>query len=478
MKKKSIISKYFWLCSVIILVSIICIGTILFLATSQYYKGEKKNAFLQSADRVISKTQSSFAYNDNLEVEKLRAEYKKISDELRTNFTLIDLEGNCIICSDTLPCFHSKRQFPVNALIDDNDDGVTFDLGDFGGYYLEDMYNLSQKISLGKDEYYFITSQSAESLKDALSQFSRAFIIAMIIISLVVFTLVYLTIRRILSPIKQMTEAAQRFGTGDFSQKIDVNEDNEIGILATSLNEMAISLENLDNSRKSFVANVSHELKTPMTTIGGFIDGIIDGTIPKEQERHYLKIVSEEVSRLARLVVSMLNISKYEAGEMKLKITNFNLNELTFKTVLLFEKKIDAKKIEIVGLDALPHFVKADIDLIQQVIYNLVENAVKFVNESGTISFDFQSEDEEKITIAIRNSGEGLSREELPRVFDRFYKTDESHGKDKTGVGLGLAIVRSVMKLHGSQIMVKSIKGEYTEFSFQLDEIIENHERE
>jgi signal transduction histidine kinase len=223
----------------------------------------------------------------------------------------------------------------------------------------------------------------------------------------------------------------------------------------------------LENSRKSFVANVSHELKTPMTTIGGFIDGILDGTIPPEKHRQYLKIVSEEVSRLSRLVRSMLNISKYETGEVKLKITSFDVTSLAVKTLLLFEGQIEKKKIEIKGLDSPPLYMEGDVDLIQQVVYNLVENAVKFVNEGGYIAFKFEYQNENAV-FSIKNSGEGLTQDELPKVFDRFYKTDESHGKDKTGVGLGLAIVRSIINLHGGNILVRSAKGEYTEFSFSL----------
>ena len=205
-----------------------------------------------------------------------------------------------------------------------------------------------------------------------------------------------------------------------------------------------------------------------MTSIGGFVDGILDGTIPENRRRYYLQIVSDEVKRLARLVRSMLNIAKYETGEIAMNTENFDIVPLAIKTVLLFEKRIEDKNVEVIGLDAGRFYVNADIDLIQQVIYNLVENAVKFVNNGGYIKFSFSTE-KNKTLVSIRNSGEGLTSDELPQVFDRFYKTDESRGKDKTGVGLGLSIVRSIVKLHDGTITVKSALNEYVEFIFSLN---------
>lgn len=190
---------------------------------------------------------------------------------------------------------------------------------------------------------------------------------------IVVYPLLKYTISRILSPVKEMTLAAKRFGEGDFSEKVNISDQNEMGYLANTLNDMASSLEAIEENRKSFISNVSHELRTPMTTIGGFVDGILDGTIPESQHKQYLRTVSEEINRLARLVRSMLNISKYEAGELELQTEVFDLTSLTIRTVLLFEKRIEAKHIDIRGLDAGRFFVNADEDLAQQVIYNLTE---------------------------------------------------------------------------------------------------------
>lgn len=226
-------------------------------------------------------------------------------------------------------------------------------------------------------------------------------------------------------------------------------------------------MADLESVRRSFIANVSHELKTPMMTIGGFIDGILDGTVPEEKRKQYLEIVSEEIKRLSRLVKSMLSIARIEAGDMKMNPTDFDVNELVCRTVFAFEQKIEEKKLEIMGLESDEVLVKADNDLVHQVVYNLIDNAVKFVNEGGIISFGFEQKDG-KVFVSVKNTGEGIAQQELPRLFDRFYKTDKSRSLDKTGVGLGLYIVQTIVNQHKGDLIVKSVEGEYTEFTFSL----------
>ena len=335
------------------------------------------------------------------------------------------------------------------------------------GYFSEPRLNVLYTIDAGDNRYYFSVSSDAAMMLQYLAKSVIVSVCIFAVIMIVVYPLLKYTINRILTPVKEMTLAAKRFGEGDFSEKVRITDQNEMGFLANTLNEMASSLEAIEENRKSFISNVSHELRTPMTTIGGFVDGILDGTIPQSQHKQYLRTVSEEINRLARLVRSMLNISKYEAGEMELQTEDFDVTELSIKTVLLFEKRIEAKNIDIQGLDAGKFYVNADMDLVQQVIYNLTENAVKFVNEGGYISYSYRAEDNHVIVV-IRNSGEGLKKNEINKVFDRFYKTDESRGKDKNGVGLGLSIVRSIIKLHDGSVLVRSKPGEYTEFEFTL----------
>jgi signal transduction histidine kinase len=283
----------------------------------------------------------------------------------------------------------------------------------------------------------------------------------------IVILLVYYATLKLTDPIKVIAEKAKQIGEGDFSVTMPECNTREFQQLSTAFNDMAANLRNYDTMRNSFLANVSHELRTPMTSIGGFVDGILDGTIPKSQERYYLKLISSEVHRLARLVRSMLNLAKIEAGELELNCTRFSALEPIVDTLVTFESRLDAKHIEIKGLDVDRVMLCADNDLIHQVMYNLIENAIKFVNERGYIEFLF-NEGEEFTEISVKNSGEGLDEEELPLVFDRFYKVDKSRGLNAEGLGLGLNIVSSIINLHGGKIMVRSVKNEYTEFVFTL----------
>ena len=242
----------------------------------------------------------------------------------------------------------------------------------------------------------------------------------------------------------------------------------KVSELAEAFNNMSTDLANLETSRRTFIANVSHELKTPMTSIIGFVDGILDGTIEKENHEYYLKIVSSEAKRLSRIVRSMLSIERIEAGEQKISPTVFDINDVVCKTLFSFEGKIEEKNLEIKGLDLDEKFyVEADEDLIYQVVYNLIDNAVKFANENGAITINYLAQNQTTF-VGIRNSGEGLSKEECQKIFERFYKTDRSRTKDKNGFGLGLHIVKSIVNLHGGNIFVNSEENKYTEFVFSL----------
>ena len=225
--------------------------------------------------------------------------------------------------------------------------------------------------------------------------------------------------------------------------------------------------------RRNFIANISHELKTPMTTIAGFIDGILDGTIPPEKQKHYLGIVSQEVKRLSRLVRTMLDLSRIDSGEMKLRPARFDLTNTVFSALLSFEDAIETKKIEVRGLeDTESIFVDGDPDMIHQVVYNLIDNAVKFTNEGGYIEIRVRGIPG-KTVVSVENSGAGIAPDELPLIFDRFYKTDKSRSQDKNGMGLGLYIVRTIIRLHGGEIKAESVQNEFCRFVFWLPKKIE-----
>lgn len=464
--RKSVFSEFFTLCAAIISAAIVCVAVVLIIISSEFYKNDKKGYLVANADTIMSMTKLSIDSADGVNTDYLNNIYLNVTDTTEIVFTLTDSNGVALVCSEAPPCSHTGRNIGEDILNKVGDEGF-FELSSLDHFYPSTVFNLVYKFEAGGKQYYLFSKLSDTPLQQYLTKLIFALAVASAAILVLVFVAIYAAVKHLMTPVKKMTLAAKRFGSGDFSEKLYVPEDNEFGFLANSLNEMASSLEAIEENRKSFISNVSHELRTPMTTIGGFVDGILDGTIPKEKHNYYLNIVSEEVDRLARLVKSMLNISKYEAGEMEMTKKTFDLMPLLVKVLLMFETRIDEKHVEIRGIEHGRFMVSADSDLMQQVLYNLVENAVKFVDDGGYIEFGFENRDGSPV-IRIRNSGEGLKANEISKVFDRFYKADASRGIDKTGVGLGLSIVRSIIKLHGGKILVRSEPNSFVEFEITL----------
>lgn len=464
--RKSIFTEFFCLCAVVFSAAVICIGAILLIASGENYKADRFR-LLKDNFGLILNTALSAAEEDGINTEKLKDAFAPLSESIGADITLTGTDGAALVCSEAAPCYHTDKRIGSEIMDRITESGL-YELGTFDGFYDDDFFVLAKKVRISGNTYYLLEKLRLNNLGNHMVRMAAALFISSAIILSVSFSIIYTSAKRLLSPIKDMTLAAKRFGEGDFSKKLSIADENELGYLASSLNEMASSLEYIEESRKTFISNVSHELKTPMTTIGGFIDGILDGTIPKEQHRHYLKIVSVEISRLSRLVRSMLNISKYEAGELQPASENFDILPLILKTLENFEKRIDEKDADIRIQDTDGFRVNADPDLTGQVVYNLIDNAVKFVDKGGFISFAFKDEENGMRSVSIRNSGEGLNKNEISKVFDRFYKTDESRGIDPGGVGLGLSIVSSIIKLNGGTIVVSSEENKYTEFTFSL----------
>lgn len=469
---KSIFFKYFIICAAVILVSFVCLGAVLLLVSSQYFVGEKRDLILTNvSDACIESTEameilsqnnrglSSIELMSNGEVYDI---IKSHAQSIGGEFVIADSEGTIILHSaDSVP-----ESISQNLLSGLTPSGRYFDT-DLDGFYPEEMHSVGASFTYGDEVFYILGSTSLSEQDDYIWNIMQIFLISMVFVLIAALVIVYIVTLRLTAPVKELAQTAKVIGEGNFDERVPEYDTTEFYILGNAFNDMAVSLNNYDKMRSSFVANVSHELRTPMTSIGGFVDGILDGTIPKTEEKKYLRIISSEVQRLTRLVRSMLNLAKIESGSMELSSQSFSLIEPIVDTLVTFESRLEEKNIDVRGLDVDRVMLYADNDLVHQVIYNLLENAIKFVNQDGYIEFGFTPH--EKLTaVSIKNSGDGLSQEELPMVFDRFYKSDESRGKDKNGVGLGLNIVRSIVKLHGGNIMVRSVKGEYTEFVFTL----------
>ena len=290
-------------------------------------------------------------------------------------------------------------------------------------------------------------------------------VIIEIIISAIVIKIV--TNQIIIRPIDNINNVAKRLAKGEVEKRVVVNCNNEIGELAESFNIMAECLEKSDTKRREFISNVSHELRSPITSIKGFIGGILDGVIPRDRENYYLKIVYDEIDRLARLVNDLLDMSAMESGKFNLAITEFDINQVISLCILNLEHKIQEKGLNV---KATFHnnraYVLGDRDRIIQVVTNIIENSIKYSNDDGEIKIDVYSKGE-KIYVDIFNSGECIEEKELNKIWDRFYKSDKSR-TNKLSTGLGLPIVRSILSQHNEDIWVKNIEGKGVSFIFTL----------
>ncbi|MEN8078526.1 HAMP domain-containing sensor histidine kinase [Clostridioides difficile] len=327
------------------------------------------------------------------------------------------------------------------------------------GTYVKPIYSNDQL-----DGYIIMIEKEMINAKHTIIIIWVAVILAVIVAAAIV---KYFAQLLVVEPIEEINNAAKRLAKGDVSKRVEVVGDNEIGELAQAFNSMAQSIEESDNIRKEFISNVSHELRSPITSIKGFIGGILDGVIPRDRENYYLNIVYDEIDRLARLVNDLLDISAMEAGKFNLNISEFDINQTISLCILNLESKIQAKNLNV---KAIFHekrcFAIGDRDRILQVVTNLLENAIKYSNNNGQIEVNITTKGD-KIFVSIFNSGETISEEDINHIWDRFYKSDKSR-TNKISTGLGLPIVRLILSQHNQDIWVNNVDEKGVKFTFTL----------
>ena len=342
------------------------------------------------------------------------------------------------------------------------------------GLYEKARYGVGYPISWVEDGQtgiggIVLVSSDTGNLTEMWRVLAQIFFFTAVVVFILAFIASSITSARQAKPLHEMAQAVHKFGHGEFDTRLTGYEGrrDEIGELAAAFNSMADSLSRSEARRSEFVANVSHELKTPMTTIAGFADGILDGTIPPEREKEYLKVISSETRRLSRLVRKMLDLSRLQSAEYVTAQEQFDISEVMLRVLVSLETKINAKHLDVsTQLPEDPVEVWGDPDAITQVCYNLLDNAIKFSYEESTLGISIVTR-AGKAYVSVRNQGDTIPPEELPLVFDRFHKTDHSRSEDRDGVGLGLYIVKTILNNHKENITVTSQDG-VTEFTFTL----------
>lgn len=475
---KTMFGRQFLLTAACILCSILILGASFRVFIQKYVQSESQKSLYQSAEAVAELASAYESIGDLENNWEFHINLSFAAEAAGTDTVICDETGVVILCScSEFRCEHLGLQVPQAFVEQVIQEGKTADAGILQGLYDDSRSVVSIPIisqSDGVASGIVIASTGQTQVVGVIRQMTDIFLMTGAVVLLLAVIACSALMRRTSQPLKDLAGAARRFGHGDLDARVELDENNpaEIEELAVAFNNMADSLEKSEQQRKEFVANVSHELKTPMTTIAGFMDGMLDGTIPPEQHRHYMQIVSDEVRRLSRMVRGMLDISRLQDQTIpEEKKTVFDLCEAAGQVLVSFEQKITQKQLDVqVDMPDEATYTLADADSITQVIYNLVDNAVKFCQQGGTLGLKIQPEDK-KIFVSVSNTGLTIPENELSRIFDRFHKTDKSRSVDRDGVGLGLYIVKTIICSHGEDISVTSRDG-LTVFTFSLPVVV------
>lgn len=479
---KSIFVRYLTAFAVIILVTFLMLASIVSVSIDNYAVEEQKSDVQRITEISAAMLENAYAgtesesFRDFVE-EKDPSTVIRILDLLsdhtkNASFFVVDADGSILLSYIRTPGISEDiSAIPPTVTEKLEKEGVFNEYGKLGHRFsTTHMISGVPLYDGGRQIIGSVFVCSADANANALiSVLNNSIILANLWVMLALMIAAYFITERLTNPLKEIRHAAREFAKGNFEPRIQTVGDDEIADLAVTFNQMADSLAKSENLRSTFLANVSHDLRTPMTSIAGYIDGIRSGAIPPEKQNYYLGIVSSEIQRLSRLVNQLLDISRMEAGMRQFNPTEFDICELARLILISFESKIDEKHLEVsfeCEEDRMP--VLADRDAMHQILYNLCDNAIKFSREGGLLRIAIKSGERGKYTVTVYDEGTGIAKEDLPYVFDRFYKSDKSRGLDKIGVGLGLYIVKTMLAANGETIRAESEEGEYCSFTFTV----------
>ncbi len=345
----------------------------------------------------------------------------------------------------------------------------TYQEGDYHGYFDQDVITVIAPVTQGfSTQGYLLIHKYVEDIVHSRDILMRTVYATIVIIYLLSFIILLAFQFFVYHPLRKITEAAAQYATGNLDYEIPVDTEDEMGYLSASLNYMSSQLKDMEDYQKKFVANVSHDFRSPLTSIKGYVEAMADGTIPPEMQEKYLKIILFETERLTDLTHDLLTLNEFDTKDLLLNKQPFDIHEVIKNTAASFEGTCTQKKISIELLFAAKHLtVVADKRKIQQVLYNLIDNAIKFSEPESAVTVE-TTERGGKVYISVKDYGIGIPRDSLNKIWERFYKTDVSRGKDKRGTGLGLAIVKEAIQAHNENINVISTEGVGTEFIFSL----------
>ena len=468
---RSLFAKFLLTYALFGLLSFAFISTLISQLTLTHLTERKAEDLYREANYISSNFVRGY-YNGrpSPSLEPVHTQFQALDIYLNASIWLLDNNGTLLV--------DSKENFDIQdpELIEEFDPTVTgnsyYVIGSFYDRFPEKTLSVLCPVTYNfKVNGYVVLHTPYAQLETDRDQILNLIYLALLIILLLSLLILLLFTVSVYYPIKTITEAASQYAEGNFHYAITLSSEDEIGRLADTMNYMARELSDLDEYQKKFVANISHDFRSPLTSIKGYLEAMQDGTIPPEMQGKYLNILLRETERLNKLTSGLLTLNSFDTKKNRLDISTFDINGVIKNTVSTFEQVCTQKRITLdLIFDSKKLLVLADESKIQQVLYNLLDNAIKFSHNNSVITMETTAK-HEKVFISVKDTGIGIPKESQKRIWERFYKTDLSRGKDKRGTGLGLSIVKEIVQSHGEHINVISTEGVGTEFIFTLPRV-------
>lgn len=452
----------------------IAVATVISRMTTEYCIRDRARTLYGEAVR-ISDTYASELYNSVVSLETVQAQMEALASYMDTEIWILNPSGRLVVNSSQAP------DPGTEIIIEGFDSTVTagnyYTTGNYFGSFEEDVLSVTAPITSDfKIRGYVAIHLPLKNIdRDANSMLNISYTMLFILFILSLIILLFFT-EYVYRPLRRIIIAAEQYALGNMHYRAPVEREDELGYLAASLGYMADTIARAEDDQKKFIANVSHDFRSPLTSMRGFLEAMLDGTIPPEKHEHYLGVVLSETDRLTKLTQGLLTLNNLNTGGMLLQRTDFDINAVIRSVAASFESVCLSRRIRInLLLTGRILYVNADLEKIQQVLYNLVDNAIKFSSQDSEVSIE-TTEKGETIFVSVRDSGIGIPTGDQKLIWDRFYKTDLSRGKDKKGTGLGLSIVREIIRAHDENITLVSTEGIGSTFTFTLRRSEKNDE--
>jgi signal transduction histidine kinase len=420
----------------------------------------------------IASDYASSYLNSSLSLDDFQSHMEIIGGYLGADIWVMDNQGNLLF--DSADATVGQRAAESDYTVLDGFDSSYFGnryyrVGKFYDSYEENMLTVFSPVTSNyRVRSYVLIHKPISAITEAANSFMNIAFYTILLVYLAALLFLLLFTHFIYRPIQQTTRVAQHYAQGDFKPRNHIRTNDEIEFLANTMNYMADELDTLEEDQRKFISNVSHDFRSPLTSIKGYVEAMIDGTIPPEMQSKYLNIILFETERLTKLTQGILDLNRFGHHGIMLDLADFDINRMIKTTILTFEGTCAKKGLSFdLVLTGQELFVNGDMSKIQQVLYNLIDNATKFSNNDAAIKIETSIKNE-KVLISVKDSGIGIPADSIKKIWDRFYKTDLSRGKDKKGTGLGLSIVKEIIQAHGEHINVISTEGAGTEFIFTL----------